>query len=182
MFKKNYLASIITSAVLAAGASSAHADMITGGVSFVGLTPPVLTGGSDLLTNTGFGVGTLYVVSSSLSGPGLAPMTLGTQHAFTFDPSTPVNPLWSVGAYTFDATSFSIGSRTINSLTVTGVGFINAAGYEATAGEWTYTANQNGGNFSFSSSAAAVPAPAALSLLGLGFAAMGLTSRRRRTV
>jgi hypothetical protein len=180
MFKKNHLASIIASAVLVAGVSSAHAAPITGAASFVGLTPPMLTGGSDLLTNTGFGGGTLFVVGSSLAG--LAAGASGTQYAFTFDPSTPVNPLWMAGAYSFAASSFSIGTRTLNSLTITGSGFINAAGYDATPGEWTYTANQNGDQFSFSSSAAAVPAPAALSLLGLGLVAMGLTSRRRRAV
>jgi len=56
---------------------------------------------------------------------------------------------------------------------------LNITGFDPTAGEWVFTANQGGGTFSFSSSNAAVPeGGSALILLGLGL--VGLEALRRK--
>jgi len=177
---------------LALGSTSAMAAAIIGDIAFsqkAGTTvSPV---GGSLATATGFTftVNNLFgsnntnmmVVNSTgtFVTEGVVAGSFGVQNNFTFSPSTPVDPLWTVAPFSFAATSFSIVSQSAAGVVLSGKGNISAAGYETTAGVWDFSVQQTGTQFSWSSSAAAVPLPATVGLIGLGLAAVGAVSRRR---
>lgn len=182
--KLKALAGAIT---LALGTSSAFAAAIVGDISFSQKPGTTVTPvGANIQTATGFtfsstaGTNMQVVnVSGSFLAAGVNAGDLGVQSNFTFSPSTPIDPLWSVGGFTFAATSFTIVSQTSSGVVLAGMGTISGNGYEATTGEWDFSVNRTGSAFSWSSTAAAVPLPATVGLLGLGLAAVGAVSRRR---
>jgi hypothetical protein len=98
--------------------------------------------------------------------------------------NSPKPALWSVGGFTFDLLSSTIVTQLPGILYVTGTGTVTGpAGFDATAGLWSFTSTAAGGQssptFSFASNTVAVPdGGSALSLLGL--ALVGVQALRRK--
>ena len=100
-----------------------------------------------------------------------------------FNPSTPTPGLWSVGGFTFDLLSSTIVTQTAGNLDITGSGIVSGNGFDPTAMEWSFTAQQSGGTprtiFSFSANGVAVPdGGSAVAILGL--ALVGIEVLRRK--
>lgn len=80
---------------------------------------------------------------------------------YVFNPPSTQDPLWSVGGFTFHLTSSSILLQTQNFLNITGTGFITAAGFDSTAGTWSFTSSNSSGrdhaSFTFAANSGAVP-------------------------
>ena len=171
-------------AVLVGFSASVQATPITGGISFAGgyslpggttfLTTPnqilfttksVVTGDSGSYAAAGITVGNLVTMASPLA----------------INPTiTPVNPLWSVGAFTFDAISLVESGQTANTLTLVGSGFILDGNPSDTVnGIWVATFNTLSGTFSFSASAGSVPdGGTTVMLLGAGLSGLALLRKK----
>lgn len=187
-FRKTAMAAAVTTMLLAAGSNAAHAAPISGTINFRENGTALLTGGAgqngyNTAVATGVNwannVGNIQVTTFTGNITGLtAYTTTGTLADFTFNPSTAINPLWTMGAYSFAATSFGITSQNASFLNVTGFGTMKNAGFEDTAGIFTYTANATGvDSFSWAASSSAVPLPGTVALLGLGLTGLGLARR-----
>lgn len=103
-----------------------------------------------------------------------------TATVIDIDFSTP-GVIWSVGGFTFTATSFSGYSNT-SPFAFTAVGQITGNGFSATDGILTFSAQGNGSfvNVSFSSTTATVPVPAAGLLLLTAVGGLGVARRRKK--
>jgi hypothetical protein len=105
-------------------------------------------------------------------------ITAGTQAAMAsqwiFKPSTNTPSFWSVGRFTFNLTSCTIATQSVNFLDVAGVGTITStnSSFDPTPGTWSFTSsNANGQNqttFSFQAHSAAVPEQSTVELLAIG--------------
>jgi VPDSG-CTERM motif len=111
-----------------------------------------------------------------------SPVTLATPWIFT--PSTPTNPLWSVGGFSFNLASSVVVTQNAYFLNVSGIGTISGNGFDPTPGLWSFTTtNANGkpkSSFTFTTDSSAVPTSdggATIALLGL--ALTGLEGARR---
>ena len=116
---------------------------------------------------------------------GIAVGTAVTMTApWTFDPSTALPALWSVGGFTFNLASSTISFQDSSFLAISGVGTITGpAGFDPTNGIFNFTTQSPdaGGVFSFSAANNAVGVPdggSTIALLGMGL--LGLSSLRRR--
>jgi hypothetical protein len=108
--------------------------------------------------------------------------------SFQFDPFTgPIAPLWTFEAggvtFSFHLENITRGLQTVTQLTLTGTGTIKADGFDDTAFNWTFSADNTSKLLSFSASAfnVDVPEPSVVGLLGLGLIAMGAVGVRRRS-
>jgi hypothetical protein len=166
-------------AVHGADGTAANLDDATGidFIAFAGSTPTPGTAG-DFFVNSASGD-----FSSLLFSAGkIRDFTFAGTGSTDF-PSMPplLTAFESVGGLTFDLTSIWVVMQNEDFLSLKGTGVFNKAGFEATAGSFTFSGNQADSTFSFSSSnKATVPEPASALLLGIGSAAIGLRSRRRR--
>jgi hypothetical protein len=188
------------SALALLGALTANAAPLTPGSSLTFSTDDMVannvwtgTGGdgtvNQINTITSFGVVTVDSRTGSFVGPVTngATVTMGTPLSFAAPFAN--NPLWSVGGFIFNLTSFNTPVRTDNSsptpdtLGLSGTGIISGAGFDATLGGWTWTGTMDGtSTFSFASTTiagAGVPDGGATVLL-LGVALVGIATLRRR--
>ena len=176
-------------------AGSALALPITGGLSMTGTFTPVDVNGSatSIPYSTGVDFGgwnsvalvdnTFLVTTATGSFAGLAGRTDGNINNFQFD-SPSVSPLWSVGDFSFNMTSFSYGKEAIDGnsrIDIYGTGILNAASFDPTPGVWNFTGQGvNEANFSLSASAGAAPVPEPATMLLFGTGLMGLVGGIRR--
>jgi len=99
-----------------------------------------------------------------------------------FNPSTPTPGLWSVGGFTFDLLSSTVVTQNAQFLSISGTGIVSGNGFDPTAMEWSFTAQNAGGRprtiFSFSANGIAVPdGGTTVMLLGAALGALGLARR-----
>ncbi len=114
---------------------------------------------------------------------GIAPGTQATMaQPWIFNPSTPTPGLWSVGGFTFDLLSSTVVTQNAQFLSISGTGIVSGNGFDPTAMEWSFTAQNAGGRprtiFSFSANGVAVPdGGTTVMLLGAALGALGLARR-----
>lgn len=101
---------------------------------------------------------------------------------FTFAPFSAVDPLWSVGGYSFKLSDITISSQTANGLVLIGSGLINGNTLVDSPFDFSFSADSVRGILAFSATNAATPEPGTLLLLGSGLVALGLQFRRRHYI
>ncbi len=118
-------------------------------------------------------------------------VALGTKASFpnvyTFNPSSPTSPLWTVGGFTFNLTSSTVAFQSSQFLIIKGTGFLTGNGFDETPGVWAFTSQQSDGSerdsFSFSANTAGQPGqvPDGGSTVALlGAALVGVAAIRRK--
>jgi hypothetical protein len=166
---------------------SAQAASIVGGISLAG---DYTLNGTNLSNSTGFVSFTDVEVTSTsgnFSGAGILMATPGSidHKAFSFAPfpGGGVLPLWTTVAGTaasFDLTSASILFQNSSALLLSGSGILHLAGFDATPGLWTFSANTLSSTFSWSSSNGAVVPDSGTTavIFALGLSSLALAARR----
>jgi hypothetical protein len=161
----------------------AQAVMISGDIAFAGTAAysPDTDSLATATTVTAFSAVTVSSVSGSFTSVALgSPVTMS---AWTFNPSTATPGLWTVGGFTFDLATSTIGSQTASMIDITGAGTLTGNGFDPTVGAWEFTSQSALGRqhstFSFSSDTVAVPdGGSAVALLGI--ALVGVEALRRK--
>jgi hypothetical protein len=174
--------------------SMALAIPITGDIE-IGFGSTVLVNSSNVVTTS------LAAGAGNQGGVGIVnPISTGdfaawagslvSYSSFNWSPSSaPVVPLWSgVGPFagSFDLTSLTIDLHTSTQLNLSGYGVLHLAGFDDTAGLWTYQITDSDGfaakfGFQSSNSASGVPDGGTTALLvGLGLVGMGVAAFRRK--
>src|SRR6266550_2695850 len=74
--------------------------------------------------------------------------TASFPNVYTFNPSTPTNPLWTVGGFTFTLANSTIVNQSASFLNVVGSGTITGNGFQATPGLWSFSSTQSNGQTS----------------------------------
>jgi hypothetical protein len=177
---------MIAGVITAMAVTSVQAIPITGGISLAGT---YTTDTGNLNTADAFtSFSQVYVanVAGSFLGAGITMYSPGSvvMSIFSFNPfpAAGVPTLWKTVAGTF--ASFTLSSpisivQGNDALTLRGVGTLNLTGYDATPGNWIFTANQAGGSFSFSSSNGSVPDGGSTAmLLGAALSAVALLRKK----
>lgn len=119
--------------------------------------------------------------ASLMPGP-----TYVTYVNFTYNPLSVVNPIWStvtVGLASFDLTSITSISESASGLVLTGTGIISLAGFDNTAGTWSFGANTTDGttfNFSSTTMAGVPDGGTTVVLLGAALSGLAWVNARRK--
>jgi len=163
----------IIALVMVFGASPASAALIIGDITMSGDFAP--TGGTNLSDATGIDfLGDDFNVDGA-NGDFAAVIGLtGSIQDFQFNPlaPSPVDPLWSVGGFTFVLDAISVDFQNESFLLLSGTGVLTGVGFDDTSGIWNLSGNSAGALFNFSAGSTLVPVPGSLLLFGsaLGFA------------
>lgn len=183
------LAGVLASLVL----TPAIAVPISGELGIAGFLNPYCTGTASTCTmdvanaldfgGNGYGTdGPFLVTFATGDFGGFTPfVSSGTISDFQFDPlsPSPVDPLWTIGGFSFSLESVTIVDQGPQDLVLSGAGTISGAGFDDTSGLWSLSADTAGTlNFSWSSTTVPVMEPGMAGLLLLGLVMLGLSRRR----
>jgi hypothetical protein len=172
---------------------SAFAAQITGDIDFAGQaffdTNSLAT--ATQVTNFRSSDGTNNSADVTQANGDFSAIATGTKasfpNAYTFNPSSPTSPLWTVGGFTFNLTSSTVEFQSSKALFITGTGFLTGNGFDETPGVWAFSSQQADGSnqdsFSFSANTAAQPGqvPDGGSTVALlGAALVGVAAIRRK--
>jgi hypothetical protein len=172
---------------------SANAAPITGEVAFVGSFAAEGGNGPLDLANANAIDFTFGIVAQSTGDfnaangvvPFFSPVTLND---LTFDPFSPVDPLWAVGVFQFALNELTSVVQGENYLFLAGSGVVSSTNpsLDDTAFSWSFSGGNSGSDGTlqlFSSTALPVAEPsdlATLGLLAISMVAFGLWSLRQR--
>ena len=174
---------LLLAAGLLALAGNASATLITGQIILSG----ELTG-FDITTNQVDVLAGTTVVIGAPTGDfsGISTGTSAIYNSFNYtSPFVTVDPLWTVGDFSFTLTGVTVVDEFTNFINLTGTGYIaggtdsNGVAFENTYGDWAFTATELQGTFSFTSITA--PEPGIALLLGTGLIGFGVSRRLRKT-
>jgi hypothetical protein len=174
---------------LATPSAQAHPWRRLGSVGFTGVATPE-PGAPDWATATGVHFGAAIVDEEGGDGvfSSLGFMDPVAHQDFRFLPRLtpkPVDPLWTVGGFSFVLERVVVRARSATALVLDGYGYVTGIDSPACPGgvcpaRWDFTASLADGRAAFHSTTS-FPEPATFALLGLGLAgAAGLARRRRR--
>jgi hypothetical protein len=176
---KTLIASLAAMVIAGGFALSAQATPITGMLNISGTATynhPIATATQVTLFNN---VHTEGANTGSFAGIGAnVPVTMTSP--YIFNPSTPSPALWSVAGFTFDLTSSTIISQSVNGILIVGTGTMMGNGFDATAGEWSFSQQKGRGTtLSFSATTSAVP-DGGMTIAFFGTGLMGLAAFRAK--
>ena len=167
------LRTILAAAILSIAGSVASAALINGAIDIGGQIDSA--DAQDLTIVDFIGDGSVIATAGDFVGV-VGPVTM-TDIVI----ATP-GEIWSVGGFTFTATSFH--NLTLNAQggkDFSAVGILTAAGFDDTTGTFEYSSNSSGVLASFSSSTiSTVPVPAGILLMGTALAGLGVARRRKK--
>lgn len=116
-------------------------------------------------------------------GPGIYAGDGATYNDFTYDVFAPVDPLWTIGGFSFKLSHITyineVTGGTFEYLNLAGNGILSGNGFDPTSGSWTFSADGSKGEFAFSSTN--VPEPGIALLLGAGLIGFGISRKLRKT-
>lgn len=187
-------------ALLLSAATQVMAVAITGeigmGGNFVAVDSNWDATGTAAATGVDFDPNLFIVNSATGSFAGVG--SIGNISDFQFDPTLGINDgfggvtavsviidFWTIDGFSFDLTSITKGftNDPDSFLVLEGTGIISAAGFDDTAGTWSFTGDtSNSGTFSWSAGSTAVaevPEPGVLVLISVGL--IGFVSRKKVT-
>ena len=100
---------------------------------------------------------------------------------YIFNPSTPTPNLWSVAGFTFDLSSSTIITQSVNGILIVGTGTISGNGFDPTPGEWSFSQQKGSGTRLSFSATTETPLPdGGMSLTLLGAGLVGLAAFRAK--
>ena len=100
---------------------------------------------------------------------------------YIFNPSTPTPNLWSVAGFTFDLSSTTIVTQSVNGILIVGTGTISGNGFDPTPGEWSFSQQKGSGTRLSFSATTETPLPdGGMSLTLLGAGLVGLAAFRAK--
>ncbi len=170
----NQLVKATVASTLLMFAFGSSAALITGDITFSGDWDSVAS--TDSTTQITFPGGDLDVDGSSGDFGGIAQGTGGTLSTLNFGVG---GAFASIGGFTFTLTDTSVVFQNSTIIVIAGTGVASGNGFDDTAVDFTFTANESGNlrNFSAGFTAQPVPVPGALILFGSALAGLGLRRR-----
>jgi hypothetical protein len=159
--------------------SPVQAVPITGSMGVFGSF--TATGGTDLSDATTINL--LSVMGTGGTDDIGSTVSFGTggtvnNGSVTFNPSTAVSNLYTIGGWQLDLDSIWIVDQTVDILTLAGYGTISGNGFDSTETSWTLSANRTGSTYSMT--IAEVSLPGIAWIFSTGMVIIGLKQNTRK--
>ena len=167
--------------LFAVGSSAAMALPISGNIGFFGTSNVVGTDLDIFAAYVSLADGDYVTEGVTATTPsGLGDSVAFNAFDYAEDPFTGVTPLWSVGGFSFNLDTLTVGPTGGGvDLALSGRGTLKHANYDDTVVFWEYSGNYFGGS-TFQTFSSSVPEPGSLALLGLGLIGFGIAGYGRR--